>query len=67
MKFYKKLNGVHAFESDGSQDFLITSDFVKMSADEVDRHVNPEKYLPEVEKYNLYISRLPKLSKNNLD
>ena len=53
MKYYKLNNEVYAFELDGSQDDYITEDMVKMTDDEVDRHVNPEKYLSDIEKAQL--------------
>ena len=46
MKYYKdKDNEVFAYELDGSQDHLITSDMVKLSAAAVELHCNP--VLPE--------------------
>lgn len=33
--------GVRAFESDGSQDFLITADMLPMSPDELESHLKP--------------------------
>ncbi len=53
MKYYKKGEQVFAFESDGSQDNLIRQDMVQMSANEIDRHINPEKYLSDIEKVQL--------------
>ncbi|HFX6308253.1 TPA: hypothetical protein ACIFCR_001389 [Acinetobacter baumannii] len=51
MKYYKKPNGdVYAFEDDGSQDIYITLDMTAMTADEIDRHLNPHKYLTDEEK-----------------
>lgn len=64
MKYYKKPNGdVYAFESDGSQDSLITKDLVQMKDDEVDKHINPEKYLTASERYTQYIQSLPSLDR----
>ena len=68
MKYYKKPNGdVYAFESDGSQDSLITEDMVKMPEAEVDRHVNPEKYLSDIEKAQLNRECMPTLSPIEFD
>ena len=50
MKYFILNGEVFAFESDGSQDDYITKAMVKMTDDEVDRHVNPEKYLSDIEK-----------------
>ncbi|WP_151803178.1 hypothetical protein [Acinetobacter guillouiae] len=58
MKYFKKNGQVYAFDSDGSQDELITNDFIKMTKNEIDRHVNPEKYLSETEKYEIYLNSL---------
>lgn len=63
MKYYKLNNEVFAFELDGSQDELITKDMIKMSDDEVDRHINPYKYLSASQQYQLYLSSLRPLSR----
>lgn len=39
--FFDQSVGVRAFESDGSQDFLITPDMRQLTADEVEAHMNP--------------------------
>jgi hypothetical protein len=42
MKYYVATNkGVHAFESDGSQDFLITGSMRPMTLEEVHQHLYP--------------------------
>ena len=67
MKYYR-LNGVvYAFEEDGSQDDYITEDMVKMTDDEVDHHVNPEKYLSDIEKAQLKRKNMPILSPIEFD
>lgn len=63
MKYYKLNNEVFAFELDGSQDELITKDMIKMSDEEVDRHINPYKYLSASQQYQLYLSSLRPLSR----
>ena len=63
MKYYKLNNEVYAFESDGSQDEYITEDMVKMTDEEVDIHINPEKYLTEEQKYNIYLNSLRPLTR----
>lgn len=67
MKYYKKDNEVFAFEADGSQDDYITEDMVKMTDDEVDRHVNPEKYLSDIEKAQLNRERMSTLTPIEFD
>lgn len=60
---YKKGNEVYEFEQDGSQNHLITSDYILMNEDEVDRHLYPEKYLSEAEKYQNYLQTLKPLTR----
>ena len=67
MKYYKLNKEIYAFESDGSQDDYITEDMVKMTDDEVDRHVNPEKYLSDIEKAQLNRERMPTLTPIEFD
>lgn len=41
-KYYKDENNqVYAFEADGSQDHIIPVDFIPMTPEEVDLHINP--------------------------
>jgi hypothetical protein len=40
MKYYKKQGEVWAFESDGSQDHLITEDFTEMTGAELEDHLS---------------------------
>lgn len=47
MKYFKKNTEVWAFEEDGSQDHLITAEFIQMTAEEIDAHINPP--IPEPE------------------
>ena len=67
MKYYKKGSEVFAFENDGSQDYYITKAMVKMTDDEVDRHINPEQYLSDEEKAQLNRERMPTLSPIEFD
>lgn len=67
MKYYKLNKEIYAFEADGSQDDYITEDMVKMTDDEVDRHVNPEKYLSDIEKVQLNRERMPRLTPIEFD
>jgi len=63
MKYYKKNNRVYAFESDGSQDDYIQDGMIQMSSEEVDRHINPEKYMSEQEKLVILTSSLKPLTR----
>lgn len=63
MKYYKKGNAVYAFELDGSQDHLISDQHIPMSADEIDRHINPENYLSEEEKEQLRLIQFKPLTR----
>lgn len=63
MKYYKQGLEVFAFEDDGSQDNLIRQDMVQMSANEIDRHINPDKYLTPSETYQKYIKTLTPLTR----
>lgn len=63
MKYYTLEDVVYAFEIDGSQDDYITNDMVMMTEDEVDRHINPEKYYTEEQKYNIYLNSLKPLTR----
>ena len=67
MKYYKKDNDVFAFESDGSQDDYITEDMVMMTDLEVDRHINPKKYISAEEKLRLTRERMPNLTPIEFD
>lgn len=67
MKYFILNGEVFAFEADGSQDDYITEDMVKMTDDEVDRHVNPEKYLSDIEKAQLNRERMPQLTPIEFD
>jgi hypothetical protein len=67
MKYYKKGSEVFAFEDDNSQDAYITEDMVSMTDDEVDRHINPEKYLSDEERLHLIRNRMPKLTPIEFD
>lgn len=63
MKYYK-LNGVvYAFEEDGSQDDYITQDMVRMTSSEVDKHLNPKKYMTDEQLYDIYVKSLKPLTR----
>ena len=63
MKYYKKDNEVYAFENDGSQDEYITQDMVRMTSSEVDKHLNPMKYMSDEQLYDIYIKSLKHLTR----
>ena len=63
MKYYKLDNQVFAFESDGSQDDFIKPEMVLMTADEVDRHINPDNYLSAEQKQEQYLASLRPLTR----
>ena len=63
MKYYKLNSQVYAFEADGSQDEYITEDMVRMTSSEVDKHVNPKKYMSDEQLYDIYIKSLIPLTR----
>ena len=63
MKYYRLNGEVWAFEADGSQDELITDEFIVMTQDEVDRHINPQKHLSDEEKRAQYLASLKPLTR----
>ena len=63
MKYFKLNNDVYAFEFDGSQDNLITDDFIEMTDDEIDQHINPQKHLSDEEKLAYKRSQYPSLTR----
>ena len=63
MKYYKKNNEVFAFEADGSQDDYITQDMVRMTSSEVDKHLNPKKYMTDEQLYEIYVKSLRPLTR----
>ena len=63
MKYYKLDNNVYAFEDDGSQDDYITEDMVRMTSSEVDKHLNPKKYMTDEQLYEIYVKSLRPLTR----
>ena len=63
MKYYKKGEQVFAFESDGSQDNLIRQDMVRMTSSEVDKHINPKKYMTDEQLFDIYVKSLKPLTR----
>ncbi len=62
MKYYKKGEQVFAFENDGSQDDYITQDMVRMTSSEVDKHLNPKKYMTDEQLFDIYVKSLKPLT-----
>ena len=67
MKYFKLNQDVYAFESDGSQDDFIKPEMSSMTPDEVDRYINPEKYMSAEEKQRLVRERMPTLTPIEFD
>ena len=63
MKYYKLNDQVFAFEDDGSQDEYITEDMVRMTSSEVDKHLNPKKYMTDEQLYEIYVKSLRPLTR----
>ena len=63
MKYYRKGSEVFAFEDDGSQDDYITEDMVRMTSSEVDKHLNPKKYMTDEQLYEIYVKSLRPLTR----
>jgi len=64
MKYYKNSSGqIFAYESDGSQDHLITNEMKKLTKTEVERIENPDKFLSKAEKQEKYLKSLPYLTR----
>ena len=67
MKYYKLSDVIHAFEPDGSQDGFISDEMVLMTESEIDRHINPQKYMSDEEKLLIYRQNMPTLSPIEFD
>ena len=63
MIYFKKNNQVWAFDNDGSQDYLITDEFIQMTPEEIDRHLHPQNYMTDAEKRVTYLASMPPLTK----
>ena len=67
MKYYRLNDQVYAYVLDGSQDSFITEDMIRMTDDEVDLHINPEKYLSDEERAQLARENMPTLTPIEFD
>lgn len=56
-------NLIHGFESDGSQDELITDEFKPLTKAEKERLLNPQKFLTAEEKREIFLSTLKPLTR----
>ena len=65
MKYYKLNDQVFAFDFD-QLDF-VKPEMTEMTAEEIDRHENPEKYLSDEERAQLNRERMPTLSPIEFD
>lgn len=65
MKYYRNIttNLIHGFESDGSQDELITDEFKPLTKAEKERLLNPQKFLTVEEKREIFLSTLKPLTR----
>ncbi|MCG7221203.1 hypothetical protein [Acinetobacter sp. AG3] len=65
MKYYRNIttNLIHGFESDGSQDELITDEFKPLTKAEKERLLNPQKFLTVEEKRDIFLSTLKPLTR----
>jgi hypothetical protein len=64
MKYFKDQNNeIFGFLLDGSQDELIKEGMTEIIGLELDKLINPEKYLSNEDKVLILRQRLPKLSK----
>ena len=66
-KYFKKSNGmVYAFDIfNGDDNYLnyVTSDMQEMTTEEIDKHLNPQDYLTDEQKYQHYLNSLPSLTR----
>ena len=67
MKYYKLNDVIYAYAADGSQDHLITNDHIEMTSEEIDQHINPEKYLSDEERIQLAREHMPTLTPIEFD
>ena len=63
MKYFKLNKEIYAFELDGSQDTYIQPNMIQMSSEEVDRHINPKKYMSDEQLYDIYVKSLKPLTR----
>ncbi|WP_180183687.1 hypothetical protein [Acinetobacter sp. YH01020] len=61
MRYFKKEGSVHAF--DDTQYHLITGEYIEMSAEEIEAHINPQSALSNEEKLALYTASLRPLTR----
>lgn len=63
MKYFKLNEKVFAFRKDGSQDMHINQTMIPLTEEEIDRHLNPEKFMTVAEKRQRYLHSLKPLTR----
>lgn len=63
MKYFKRGNDVFAFADDGSEDEGIKDDMVSLTPKELDKHLNPYKYMSTKAKREWDLKTMPVLEK----
>ena len=63
MKYFKFNGEIYAFNGDGTQDSFIKPEMIPMTAEEIDRHQNPNKFKTAEEKYQIYLKNLAVLTR----
>lgn len=61
MRYFKKDGSVHAFDID--QEHLITDEYIELTAEELDKHLHPAKYLNDDERLALHTVSLKPLTR----
>lgn len=62
MNYFKKQNGSIWYFDDDQLD-LVQDDMVAMTAEEIDKHINPQNYLTDIEKRAAYLDTLRPLTR----
>ena len=65
MNYYSLNNEVYAFDDD--QLSFVSKEMIKMTDEEIDRHLNPQNYYTDEEKRAAYLASLPNLSKRQFN
>lgn len=67
MKHFIDLTTDDVYGYEDSQLYLVTEGMREITADELDQHINPEKYLSDEEKVQLARERMPTISPIEFD
>ena len=65
MNYYSLNNEVYAFDDD--QLSFVSKEMIKMTDEEIDRHLNSQNYYTDEEKRAAYLASLPNLSKRQFN